>query len=469
MAIDFTKIPDGENFELFCRDILEDMGIKILSHPSRGPDRNQDLIIEIESTSPIGNSYIDKFIVQCKHFAKSGRSVSSNDVGNWQSACDVHDATGYFLITSTTPTSNLNGEFGAANDKKRYKTLIWDKMQLESHLEKCPNRLSILLRYGFTTDDPILFDYSKKIIDGFDNLPFSYLESCNLTEYQIHIYEEEKEKDGQLMKIRYGFICVYEKNSTQFYQKIKSNHNLSIIYVITGQDEVKQTLDQIDHLSLIGLNQMLNGYKDIWYQSNSLFLFMNQIFQSSGRNPYAIRVLEMLFNGNPYKIQSEVILYFKENISNIMVFDEDNVLIILEMLEIIRKKKISELGISITALINNVISNQIDEFHKSFLLKRALDTLGEIDLDNECSHFVERLFTNTNSLEIKVDCLHYFTARRNNLIQKKAIKLKKRKGSIFVPGRNHATHYNNTRIKLVADYAQVKIEVEVDKYLKLFQ
>ena len=121
MPLDFS-ILDGEEFEFFCRDLLKSLGAQILSGPSRGPDRKKDLIIKYTIKDLIGREEELKFLVQCKNKAKSNISIYEADLGDIRSSCKIHDTNGYFLITSTIPSTSVEENLEAINLEGIYKT-----------------------------------------------------------------------------------------------------------------------------------------------------------------------------------------------------------------------------------------------------------------------------------------------------------------------------------------------------------
>lgn len=72
---DFKIIETGEDFELLCEDVLKAMGLDIQSRPSRGPDGGADIIVSMIETNDIGFRQESRILIECKHFAHSGRSV----------------------------------------------------------------------------------------------------------------------------------------------------------------------------------------------------------------------------------------------------------------------------------------------------------------------------------------------------------------------------------------------------------
>jgi hypothetical protein len=81
MIIDFNEIPpansshgDQDLFELFARDFVQAIGLKIEEHPGRGQDGGKDLLL-VETLRGIRLSATRKWLLSAKHFAPSGRSV----------------------------------------------------------------------------------------------------------------------------------------------------------------------------------------------------------------------------------------------------------------------------------------------------------------------------------------------------------------------------------------------------------
>ena len=54
MAIDFTQIETGEEFELLCADLLRAMDFTIVDEPARGQEGDKDLIISELVTDGLG-------------------------------------------------------------------------------------------------------------------------------------------------------------------------------------------------------------------------------------------------------------------------------------------------------------------------------------------------------------------------------------------------------------------------------
>lgn len=104
--VDFVEIPDGETWELFARDFLEAYGFYIQSHPSRGADGGKDLLVVEKLRGRLGN-YQLKWLVSCKHYAKSGKSVTETDEPNILERVKSFGADGFIGFYSTLPSSGF--------------------------------------------------------------------------------------------------------------------------------------------------------------------------------------------------------------------------------------------------------------------------------------------------------------------------------------------------------------------------
>lgn len=106
--IDFTELPyDSDLWELFARDFLEQLGFSIDSPPSRGADGGKDILISECVQGGLHRSTF-KWLVSCKHFAKSGRSVSEvKDENNIIERMRSFNADGFMGFYSTLASSGL--------------------------------------------------------------------------------------------------------------------------------------------------------------------------------------------------------------------------------------------------------------------------------------------------------------------------------------------------------------------------
>lgn len=117
--IDFKEIPpansgngDQDSFELFARDfVVEILGLKIISQPNRGADGGKDFLAEEIQSGTISETHI-RWLVSCKHFAHSGKSVSDSDEQNILDRVHQHMADGFIGFYSTIATKEEFNFYG---------------------------------------------------------------------------------------------------------------------------------------------------------------------------------------------------------------------------------------------------------------------------------------------------------------------------------------------------------------------
>lgn len=141
-VIDFTEIAcDTDDWALFTRDLLSELGFAIESPPDRGPDRGKDLLA-LESVVGKLHSYPFRWLVSCKHFARSRRAVNvSKDEINILERMRAFRADGFLGFYSTLASSGLNSklrDLRSGGDIKDYH--VFDRRLIEKSL----------LRLGFS-------------------------------------------------------------------------------------------------------------------------------------------------------------------------------------------------------------------------------------------------------------------------------------------------------------------------------
>lgn len=149
--IDFKEIPpansgngDQDSFELFARDfVVEILGLKIISQPNRGADGGKDFLAEEIQSGTISETHI-RWLVSCKHFAHSGKSVSDSDEQNILDRVHQHKADGFIGFYSTIASSGLGNWLDAL--KTECSIAVFDRNEIERHLFNSKNTM-LLERY----------------------------------------------------------------------------------------------------------------------------------------------------------------------------------------------------------------------------------------------------------------------------------------------------------------------------------
>ena len=146
--IDFKEIDsEGEKWELFARDYLEEAGFFIEMPPDRGADGGKDMLVTEEIK---GKLHRDKFrwLVSCKHFAHSNKSVNENDhEKNILERLRGFRADGFIGFYSTLASAGLNNRLAQLKSEKHVRDYrIFDHKLIENHL-LAKGYSNIILRY----------------------------------------------------------------------------------------------------------------------------------------------------------------------------------------------------------------------------------------------------------------------------------------------------------------------------------
>jgi hypothetical protein len=131
--IDWREIADADTWELFARDFLAELGFVIEVGPGRGPDAGRDLLV---SEQLKGTLHTNKFawLVSCKHFAGSRKSVGTEDELNITDRLEHHSADGFLGFYSTLPSAALVARLKEYKDQGRIKAYeIFDAKKIEGY------------------------------------------------------------------------------------------------------------------------------------------------------------------------------------------------------------------------------------------------------------------------------------------------------------------------------------------------
>jgi hypothetical protein len=164
MILDFKEIPkantgngDQDAFELFARDFLEILGYEIIQHPDRGADGKKDLIVQ-ESRPGISGVTNIRWLVSCKHYVHSGKSVSDTDEPNILDRISVHECDGFLGFYSTLPATSLGKNLEGL--KKKTSIDSFDRERIEKRLLESLEGIRLTSRYfpisfeKFTIENP---------------------------------------------------------------------------------------------------------------------------------------------------------------------------------------------------------------------------------------------------------------------------------------------------------------------------
>ena len=149
--IDFCEIKDPKLFENLVADLLENKNppVSRVESTGEGTDYGADLIVYLSDDAPLTGVHREKTaVVQCKHKAKSGKSVGIHEV-NPEATLRHYNADIYLLVTSTGVGGFWAGLIQDIQKDKRYRgedASCWDARRLEQELMQEKNQ-NVLLNY----------------------------------------------------------------------------------------------------------------------------------------------------------------------------------------------------------------------------------------------------------------------------------------------------------------------------------
>lgn len=153
-VIDFTELGGtarGEALEELTRHLAVKMGMTAV-HTGRGADRGKDLLLTEKLDGPISHQVIH-WLVSCKDFSKSGKSVAEKDVGSILDKVRQHGAHGFLLVTTTTTSTGLKALLDSLDIASggEIHVAIWDRAFLTVLLAQSEyeNELKLYLPQSF--------------------------------------------------------------------------------------------------------------------------------------------------------------------------------------------------------------------------------------------------------------------------------------------------------------------------------
>jgi hypothetical protein len=129
-----------KEFESLCVELLKAEGFANVKKLGRGATGGDLVADEPLPPSPSGRQEVVHWLVQCKHYAGSGKSVSLNELGVMTSVLRRHRAQGLLLITSTEPSGEASQALADfdQDESHQYKATWWDRLELCTRLMQHP-------------------------------------------------------------------------------------------------------------------------------------------------------------------------------------------------------------------------------------------------------------------------------------------------------------------------------------------
>jgi hypothetical protein len=149
--IDFREVPeantgkgDQDTFELLARDFFQALGFEIGESPSRGADGGKDLII-FESLVGSVSATKRRWVVSCKHNARSGKAVGDRDEIDVLGRVRKFKADGFMGFYSTLPSNGLMQTL--RSHESEIAIHLWDRERIESELVSDKRLQMVFKRY----------------------------------------------------------------------------------------------------------------------------------------------------------------------------------------------------------------------------------------------------------------------------------------------------------------------------------
>jgi len=199
--IDFSRLSaDGQELEQLTRDLCDALRYRA-AWSGRGADDGNDLIVE-EPTSHEFGGIPRKWLVSCKDFADSGRSVSADDVGNAPGRLEQHGCHGFLLVTTTQPSSGLIRTFDGWRAETRFLFHYWDAPRLKQMLLRDASS-SVVETYFGTSAEADLFAIaeSESAAEGMVH----YVSLADGRSFYFQTRKEPRDPAGHLEDFEAGF------------------------------------------------------------------------------------------------------------------------------------------------------------------------------------------------------------------------------------------------------------------------
>lgn len=162
-AIDFKEVPsakggsEGETeWEQFCEDFFEGIGVEILKRSSRGHDGGLDLLIR-DPAGSISDPGL-KWLVSCKHYAHGGKAVGTSDEEDVPGRVAQHGVEGFLGFYSTEMSGSLRDKFDGISSNRDFECDVWQKNKIERKLVEDDRLRTTFKRY-----------FKRSYIDYFGN------------------------------------------------------------------------------------------------------------------------------------------------------------------------------------------------------------------------------------------------------------------------------------------------------------
>lgn len=197
---------DTDQFEKFSKIFFESvLKCKVIKGPSRGADGGVDLLVGCST---------EKWLVSCKHYARSGNSVGRSDEEDIVDRLHEHGADVFVGFYSTIASSALEQKLERLRDRKGIKFKIFNSADIESHLLDSTPGIVLAKRY-FPSSFLNVWPQVLSVKEGFSESDvvqvedYKWIVPAAFEEGEIRIYASSKD----------GAVKLANEKATAYYHK----------------------------------------------------------------------------------------------------------------------------------------------------------------------------------------------------------------------------------------------------------
>ena len=174
MYVDFSEINSGDDFENFTKLFLQRLGLRIIVSPAVGSDGGRDLIVE--ESSQFGQVGL-RWLVSCKHFAKTGRAVGNSDDEANINRLREFNCNAFMFFYSTGYTENLRASVERVCEYEKCGFRFFNGYEIGNILISSPIFYPLMQQFLPQTYNNLIgpLNFSEKCCEVNDDSEGSYL------------------------------------------------------------------------------------------------------------------------------------------------------------------------------------------------------------------------------------------------------------------------------------------------------
>lgn len=125
------------DFEFFCRALLVELGFQRLHWRQGGRDRGRDIVAELLTTEPDGTHVIQRWFIECKHYAE-GHSLGVSDLLTKVAWADAEQPDYLLFLTTSYLTPDAKDWIASIEKQKRFRIRYWEGPRLAELVPRFP-------------------------------------------------------------------------------------------------------------------------------------------------------------------------------------------------------------------------------------------------------------------------------------------------------------------------------------------